>query len=164
MSWPACGNVPGATVVGLVPELVGADGPVMAHDRRDIWIGPVGPIPVSEEKTPRRLAAEAGAVRAQTLTTVDEHLDALRSDPDEWTRCELVARLEARGRDDARTVPALVDALADDSSAFVRDAAAMALCGHVEEDRVGDALAHALADEDAEVRSSAAYGLARRRA
>jgi HEAT repeat protein len=136
----------------------------MAHDRRDIWIGPVGPIPVSEEKTPRRLAAEAGAVRAQKLTTVDEHLDALRSDPDEWTRCEVVARLEARGRDDARTVPALMDALANDSSAFVRDAAAMALCGHVEEDRVADALAHAIADEDAEVRWSAAYGLARRRA
>jgi HEAT repeat protein len=158
------GNVPRATVVGLVPELVGADEPVMAHDRRDIWIGPVGPIPVSDEKTPPRLAAEAGAVRAQKLTTVDEHLDALRSDPDEWTRCEVVARLEARGRDDARTVPALVDALANDLSAFVRDAAAMALGGFVEDDRIADALAGALADEDAEVRWSAAYELARRRA
>ena len=156
------GMFPGATVLGFVSELAGADEPVMADDQRGIWIGPVGPIPVSDEQTPLQLVAEAGTVRAQKLTTVDEHLDALRSDPDEWTRCEVVARLEARGRDDARTVPALLDALANDSSAFVRDAAAMALCGHVEEDRVADALAHALADEDAEVRWSAAYGLARR--
>ena len=126
------------------------------------WIGPVGPIRVSDKPTPQRIAAATGAARAQKLITVDEHLDALLAEPDEWVRYEVVARLEARGRDDARTVPALVEALANDPSAAVRDAAAMALWEHVEDERVTDALSHALADADADVRWSAAYGLARR--
>jgi HEAT repeat protein len=134
----------------------------MEDREREIWIGPVGPIPISDEPTPRREAAIRGAKRAQKLVTIDEHLDALRSDPDEWMRCEVVPRLEARGREDGRTIPALVDALASDESAVVRDAVAMALAGHAGDERVADALAHALADEDADVRWSAAYGLSQR--
>jgi HEAT repeat protein len=129
-----------------------------------LWIGPVGPIHVSDKPTPRRIAAAAGAVRAQKLTTIDEHLEALCAEPDEWVRYEVVPRLEARGRGDARTIPALVDALANDPSAAVRDAAAMALVGHSEEDGVADALTRALTDEDADVRWSAAYGLSQRSA
>lgn len=124
-----------------------------------LWIGPVGPINVSDKPTPRRIAAAAGAARAQKLLTIDEHLDVLRAEPDEWVRYEVVPRLEARGRDDARTVPALIDALANDPSAAVRDAAAMALVGHVDKEGVPDALTHALADEDPDVRWSAAYAL-----
>jgi HEAT repeat protein len=108
------------------------------------------------------MAAAAGAARAQKLITVDEHLDALRSERDEWVRYEIVPRLEARGREDARTVPALLDLLANDPSAVVRDAAAMALVGHLEREGVADGLTHALADEDADVRWSAAYGLSQR--
>jgi HEAT repeat protein len=128
-----------------------------------IWIGPVGPIRVSDKPNARRVAATAGAAQAQKLVTVDEHLEALRQEPNEWVRYEIVPRLEARGRDDARTVPALIDALANDPSAAVRDAAAMALVGHVEEEGVTDALTHALMDEDEGVRWSAAYGLSQRR-
>jgi HEAT repeat protein len=127
-----------------------------------LWIGPVGPIHVSDKPTPRRIAADAGAARAQKLITVEEHLDALRSEPDVWVRYEVVPRLEARGRDDTRTVPALIDALGTDTSAAVRDAAAMALVGHIEQEGVANALTHALADEDADVRWSAAYGLSQR--
>ena len=114
-----------------------ADDEVMGDE--SLWIGPVGPIHVSDKPTPRRIAAAAGAARAQKLITIDEHLDALRSESDEWVRYEVVSRLEARGRDDARTVPALLNALASDPSAAVRDAAAMALVGHVEQDGVADA-------------------------
>jgi HEAT repeat protein len=139
---------------------MGADDEAMGED--SIWIGPVGPIHVSDKPTPRRVAAAAGAARAQKLVTIGEHLDALRREPDEWVRYEVVPRLEARGRDDARTVPALVDALANDPSAAVRDAAAMALVGHVGEEGVTDALTHALMDDDEDVRWSAAYGLSQR--
>lgn len=38
----------------------------------------------------------------------------------------------------------------------------MALVGHVEEEGVADALTHALAAEDPDVRWSAAYGLSQR--
>ena len=133
-----------------------------ADDESKGWIGPVGPINISDKPTPRRIAAAAGAARAQKLVTIDEHLDALRTEPDEWVRYEVVPRLEARGRNDVRTVPALVEALANDPSAAVRDAAGMALADHVEEEGVADALAHALTDEDPDVRWSAAYGLSQR--
>jgi HEAT repeat protein len=57
-----------------------------------------------------------------------------------------------------------MDALGDDASPFVRDAAAMALWQNADDERVADAFAHALADEDEDVRWSAAHGLAQRTA
>jgi HEAT repeat protein len=126
------------------------------------WIGPIGPIEITDELTARRQAATAGAERAQKLITVDEHLAALRSEPDAWTRLEIVPRLEARGRDDSRTIPALITALGSDPSELVRNQAAMALVPHCDDERVREAFAHALTDADADVRWSAAFGLSQR--
>jgi len=128
------------------------------HAEREIWIGPVGPIPVYKE-APLPPGAAEGIARAQRLRTLDDHLVALRTDADHWTRREVVPRLAARGRDDERTVPALMAALLQDPSAAVRDAAAMALWSYADDERVADAFAHALGDGDADVRWSAAYGL-----
>ena len=110
-------------------------------DEPEIRIGPVGPIQITDEMTPERIAASAGMVRAQKLRTVDEHINALRSDDDEWVRCEVVPRLAARGKvADPRSVRALIDTLTSDPSAMVCDAAAMALAlwDGVDEEHVAD--------------------------
>jgi len=126
-----------------------------------IWIGPVGPIPIRDENDPDFLAERAAwhepRARAQAMVTVDEHLAGLR-DPDWRCRHEVIDRLVARGKNDARTLPALLEALSSDSAWQVRDCVAMTLHEFPRVD-VETALREAAKDTHPEVRWSARYSL-----
>ena len=105
-----------------MPELPPEDGP------DEIWVGPVGPIPVHYDGDPRRIDDQAAwskaAGRAQAMHSADELLQGL-VDPDWRVRHEVVDRLIARAREDHRTLPALLKALAEDPAWQVRDAVAI---------------------------------------
>jgi len=91
------------------------------------------------------------------METVDEHLAGLR-DPDLRCRHEVIDRLIARGKNDARTLPALLDALSSDSAWQVRDCIAIKLHEFSPAD-VEAALREAEKDVHPEVRWSAQYSL-----
>lgn len=95
-----------------------------------MWIGPVGPIRIWDENDPEFIAEQAAwhapRARAQAMVTVDEHLAGL-ADPDWRCRHEVIDRLVARGKDDPRTLLALLKVLRTDSAWQVRDAATMRL-------------------------------------
>ena len=95
--------------------------------------------------------------RAQAMLSAEELLAGL-VDSDWRCRHEVVDRLVARWRRDSRTVPALLDALANDPVWQVREAVAMGLTGFDPVDVV-DALHEAESDQHADVRWSARYSL-----
>jgi hypothetical protein len=134
------------------------------EDRADaIYIGPVGPIPIFHDDDFRleedRAREKANAAIADAMQSAEELLEGVREHPDEDVRCRAVPRLVARWRTDPRTVPALLEGLAEDASSDVRDGIAMAL-GSFDELRVVTALRAALNDENEEVRWSPQYSLA----
>jgi HEAT repeats len=93
------------------------------------------------------------------MHSAEELLEGIREHPDADVRCQAVPRLVARWRTDPRTVPALLEGLAQDASSYVRDAKAMAL-GSFDEPTVVTALLAALNDEDEDVGWSAEHSLA----
>ena len=129
-----------------------------------ISIGPVEGIPIIDDDDPRfeddRTAWSAARKRAQAMHSPDE-LIAGMSDPDWRVRHEVVDRLAARGKDDPRTVPALLRAVEQDSAWEVRDAAVMAV-GWFDDERVADVLMAATSDPHPQVRWSAEFKLSQR--
>jgi HEAT repeat protein len=132
-----------------------------AEDQPDtIKIGQVLGVPIFREDDPRladeRASWSAARGTAQALHTTGELLDGLRHE--DWrVRHESVDRLIARGRDDPRTLTALLDAT-NDGAWQVRDAVAMRLCDFEAAD-VEAALRRCMSDEHPEVRWSAAHSL-----
>ena len=113
---------------GPVCELMKALPPEDQPD--EIWIGPLGPIPIIDEDDPRfeaeRAAQSAANKKAQALHSADELLEGLR-DPDWRVRLESVPRLAVRWKGDPRTLEAILHAAANDESWQVRGAAVMKL-------------------------------------
>jgi hypothetical protein len=68
----------------------------------EIWIGPIGPIPIVGEDDPQRLAANAASRIAQVAIECDDLIALLRDHPDPLVRMEAVPRLKARFPSDAR--------------------------------------------------------------
>ena len=128
----------------------------------EIYIGPVGPIPVHYDDDPRlideRAAWSAAAKVAQSLITADELIGGM-SHVDWRVRHDVVPRLVARAGDDSRTIPTLIAAIDSDPAWEVRDAAVMAL-RWPEDGRVMAVLERALDDSQPEVRWSASFKLA----
>ncbi len=126
-----------------------------------IWIGPVGPIRIRGENDPEFIAERAAwhepRARAQAMVTVEEHLAGL-ADPDWRCRHEVIDRLVARGKDDSRTLPALLNVLTTDPAWQVRDAVVMTLYEFPAAD-VEAALRKAENDAHPDVRWSAQYSL-----
>jgi hypothetical protein len=129
--------------------------------RDEIWIGPVGPIRVWDENDPEFIAERAAwhepRARAQAMMTVEEHLTGL-GDSNWRCRHEVIDRLVARGKDDRRTLPALLNVLTTDPAWQVRDAVAMTLHEFPPAD-VEAALRKAENDAHPDVRWSAQYSL-----
>jgi HEAT repeat protein len=129
-----------------------------------VSIGPVENIPIIHDDDPRfeeeRAVWSAARKRAQAMHSPDELISGL-SDADWRVRHEVVDRLTARGKDDPRTIPALLRAVLHDPAWEVRDAAVMAV-GWFEDDRVTEALRAATSDPHPEVRWSAEFKLAQR--
>lgn len=127
----------------------------------EIWIGPVGPIRIRDENDPEFIAEQAAwhkaRLRAYAMLTVEDHLAGLK-DPDWRCRQEVIDRLVARGREDPRTLPALLNTLKSDDAWQVRGNIAMKLLEFPAE-RVETALRQAKNDPHPEVRWSARYSL-----
>jgi len=128
----------------------------------EIWIGPVGPIPVHYADDPRldseRRAWKEAATRVDGLNTPDELLEALSSD--EWqVRVWVIDRLMARASNDGRLVPALIDHLIADPAWEVRARIAIKLTRYPGDRRVNAALHKAQGDSNSEVRESVTYAL-----
>lgn len=129
----------------------------------EIWVGPVGPIPVYYEDDPR-LAPERAKwhdanLRSQAMLTPSELIAGLE-DEDWRVRVGAVDRLVARAGDDERTVPSLIEHLLKDPDWQVRDTVALALKAFPGDGRVLKALRIASADENEEVRWSVGFALA----
>jgi hypothetical protein len=130
------------------------------EDRPDeIWVGPVGPIPIIDEDDPRfeaeRAAWSAATTKAQALHSADELLEGVR-DSNWRVRFESVPRLVARWKNDPRTLPRLLDVVANDPTSEVRAAAVMEFL-EFDPDDVATTLGAVVEDEDADVRWTAAY-------
>jgi len=128
----------------------------------EIWIGPVGPIPVHYVDDPRlerdRAAWRNAAAVADGLVTADELLSGLGNG--DWrVRLWVIDRIVARASSDERVVPELIEHLKEDPAWQVRDRIAGALAEFPAEQRVIEALVIAEADEHDEVRQSSAYAL-----
>lgn len=123
----------------------------------ELWIGPVGPIPVVADDDEISRQREQFAEVVDALHTADELLSGL-DDPRGDVRWRTIDRLVARAGRDPRTVPRLIRALAEDPDWRVRDAVAMRLF-EFEDARIQPALEAALTDEHEDVRWSAQYGL-----
>jgi HEAT repeat protein len=91
------------------------------------------------------------------MVTVEEHLAGL-ADLDWRCRHEVIDRLVARGMDDSRTLPALLNILTTDPAWQVRDAVAMTLYKFPPAD-VEPALRKAENDAHPDVRWSAQFSL-----
>jgi hypothetical protein len=126
-----------------------------------ICIGPVGPIHIRDENDPEFIAEQAAwhepRARAQAMVPVEDHLSGL-ADPNWRCRHEVIDRLVARGKNDARTLPALLNALNTNSAWQVRDCIAMTLHQFRGAD-VEPALREAEKDRHPEVHWSARYSL-----
>jgi HEAT repeat protein len=127
----------------------------------EVYMGPVGPIPVHYDDDLRladeRAAWSNAAKIAQSLITADELIGGMRHS--NWrVRHDVVDRLVARAGDDDRAIPTLIAAIDSDPAWEVRDAAVMAL-RWPDDDRVRAVLERALDDGHPEVRWSASYKL-----
>ena len=96
----------------------------------DFWVGPVGPIPITEDDDPRfadeRAAWSKARARAQALHSADELQSGVRDD--DWrVRHESIDRLVARWPRESRTLPALLELAEHDPEWRVRSAAKMVL-------------------------------------
>jgi HEAT repeat protein len=137
-----------------MPE-AGGRGP---QEGDELWIGPVGPIPVSDVVTPERQAwIEAGRI-AQAAHSLNDLARLVASHPDYRVRYEAIPRLKARFRDERLTLDVLA-AASREPEAAVRDAAVMAL-GDLHSKEAADHVADRLTDQDFEVRLTAAQTLA----
>jgi HEAT repeat protein len=127
----------------------------------EIWIGPVGPIPIIEADDPRfteeRAAWSKARARAQALHSEDELLSGVR-DSDWRVRHESIDRLKARWHDDPRTLPALLDLAEHDPEWRVRSTATMALASF-DRHRVVPVLRRGLEDPNERVRWAANFEL-----
>ena len=123
----------------------------------ELWIGPIGPIPVTADDDPRRKIGRAASRDAQAATTCAELVSLVEANPDPLVRMEAVPRLKARFpmSDAART--ALVGALRDPDDGVRCEAISavsdLAIPG------AGDLLVAALNDAEPDVRFFAAIGL-----
>jgi HEAT repeat protein len=126
-----------------------------------IWIGPVGPIPIIHEDDPRfeeeRAAWSAARKTAQALHSVDELLEGVRH-PDWRVRHESVSRLRARWEEDPRTLETILDLAKRDEAWQVRDAAVMELLRFEPRD-IEATVRAALEDANDDVRWAASYVL-----
>jgi len=130
------------------------------EDRPDeIWIGPIGPIPIIDEDDPRfveeRAAQSTANRKAQALHSADELLEGVR-DKDWRVRHESVDRLVARWSKDARTVDALIELASADPAWQVRSKAMMRL-DEFDLERVEPILQGGLDDPREDVRWSARF-------
>lgn len=130
------------------------------EDRPDeIWVGPIGPIPIIDDDDPRfvdeRAAQSAANKKAQALHSADELLAGVR-DEDWRVRYESVDRLVARWSEDTRTVEALIEIASADPAWQVRSKATMRL-GEFDPNRVEPTLRRGLADPSDDVRWSARF-------
>jgi HEAT repeat protein len=130
------------------------------EDRPDeIWIGPIGPIPIIDEDDPRfveeRAAQSTANRKAQALHSADELLEGVR-DKDWRVRHESVDRLVARWSKDARTVDALIELASADPAWQVRSKAMMRL-DEFDLERVEPTLQAGLDDPHEDVRWSARF-------
>jgi HEAT repeat protein len=123
----------------------------------DIWIGPIGPIPIVREDGPQRLAAKAASRIAQAAIECDDLIALIRDHPDPLVRMEAVPRLKARFPSDSRAQDAWINAVTDADEA-VRCAAISAIAD-LALPLAGDLLGVALQDVDPDVRFFAALGL-----
>lgn len=138
-------------MVGLPPE-----------DKGDVlWVGPIGPIPILHDDDPRydedRWMWSVARSAAQAMHTADELLAGL-SDTDWRVRHEVVDRLIARGRDDPRTLPVLLESVKNDPAWQVRDVIAMRL-HDFDSNLVRDVLVQVVDDPHPEVSWSGRYSL-----
>jgi HEAT repeat protein len=130
----------------------------MMDDKPDnIWIGPIGPIPVGREDDPHRRPAMAASRIAQAAIECEDLVAVVLNNPDSLVRLEAVPRLKARFPDDPRAQEALTEAVADVDES-VRCAAISAIAD-LSLPVAGDLLAAALRDAEPDVRFFAALGL-----
>lgn len=104
----------------------------------ELWFGLVGPIRVSDEMTPERVAWAAAGRVAQAAHSLSDLAGLVTSHPDPRVRYEAIPRLRARFPEESQTLKVLTSA-SQESNAMVRDAAVMALSdlrGGVNQDRV----------------------------
>ena|SRR6266568_7518373 len=135
----------------------------MSDDKNDpsndaqLWIGPIGPIPVIADGDPRRDASRKASRIAQAATTCDELVALVQANPDPLVRMEAVPRLKARFPTSDASRAALVGALRDPDDGVRCEAicavADLAVPG------AGDLIAAALNDREADVRFFAAIAL-----
>lgn len=125
----------------------------------EIWIGPIGPIPIIDEDDPRfeeeRAAQSAANKKAQTLHSADELLEGVR-DEDWRVRHESVDRLVARWSADPRTVDAPIELAGADPAWQVRSKAIMRL-DEFDPETVEPTLKGGLDDPHEDVRWSARF-------
>jgi HEAT repeat protein len=131
----------------------------------EIWIGPVGPIPVHYGDDPRleseRQAWKDVSATVDRLRTPDELLEAFNGQ--DWrVRVWVLDRLVALAKKDERLVPAMVEHLNADPAWQVRDRVATMLARFPSDKRIKSALREALGDSNSDVRESAIYALAQR--
>jgi HEAT repeat protein len=130
----------------------------VTHDKLgEIWIGPIGPIPVVADDDPRRLAAIESFKVAQAAIGCDDLIALVLNHADPIVRMEAVPRLKARFPNDSLAHDALVRAVTDRDEA-VRCAAIDAIAD-LALPIAGDLLAGALKDPEPDVRFFAALGL-----
>jgi len=123
----------------------------------EVWIGPIGPIPVRSDED-GLFASRRGALRvAQAATTCDELVALVRNHPNPLVRMEAVPRLKARFPDSEVARSTLERAVSDRDDGVRCEAigavADLAFPG------AGDLLAAALNDPEPDVRYFAAIGL-----
>jgi HEAT repeat protein len=128
------------------------------HDKPDeVWIGPVGPVPIVRNDNSRRLAANAASSIAQAAIGRDDLIALVLDHPDPLVRMEAVPCLKARFPSDSRTQDALMNAVTDvDESVRCEAISAIA---DLALPLAGDLLAAALQDAEPDVRFFAALGL-----
>jgi HEAT repeat protein len=136
--------------------------PLPHEDQPDtIDVGPVKGIPIHYDDDPRlegdRQAWSAARRKAQAMQTTEALLEGL--DDGDWrVRHEVVDRLVVWGRNDVRTLAALMRVAIGDAAWQVRDAAVMTL-SEFDPELVAPTLRAATHDPQPDVRQSATFAL-----